>query len=183
MYPLTGLALCLCSGYTCSHLNEPTRAASLTQMAPGSWVSFPTYQVVSSSPTCTCQGEHAKPEREEEGAPPPQGNTAPAVQSCIAGRLFLRLLAPTMPCRRRSCLSQLGPKFDPWTAGNIATRLLITGHRCLKSAAILGSRPPRRPHSSICGDALGGLQLGSHRGQSAHILLGTQGNNPHEFRA
>jgi hypothetical protein len=88
MYSLLGLALRLCSGYTCSHLNEPTRAASLTQTAPGGWVSFPSHQVVSSSPTWTCEGEHAKTEREEKGAFPPQGKTAPAVQSCIAGRLF-----------------------------------------------------------------------------------------------
>ena len=89
MYPQTGLAVRLWSGYTGFCLNEPTRAASLTQTAPEGWVSFPKQQVVSSSPTCTYEGEHAKTEREEKGASPPQGNTAPAVQSCIAGRLFL----------------------------------------------------------------------------------------------
>src|SRR5690348_15857661 len=96
MYSLTGLALPLCSGYTGFCLNEPTRAASLTQTAPEGWVSFPNQQVVSSSPTCTCQGEHAKTEREEKGASPPQGNTAPVVQSCIAGRLFLAVVLPCM---------------------------------------------------------------------------------------
>ena len=90
MYRNFGLAVCWWRGYTHVHPNEPTRAASLTQTAPEGWVSFPKQQVVSSSPTCTCQGEHAKTEREEKGASPPQGNTAPAVQSCIAGRLFLR---------------------------------------------------------------------------------------------
>ena len=77
----------MCSGYTNSHLNEPTRAASLTQTPPGGWVSFPNQQVVSSSPTCTCQGEHAKTEREEKGASPPQGNTAPAVQILHRGAM------------------------------------------------------------------------------------------------
>jgi hypothetical protein len=70
MYPQTGLAVGLCSGYTCPCPNEPTRAASLTQMAPGEWVSFPTQQVVSSPPTWTCEGEHAKTERGEKGASP-----------------------------------------------------------------------------------------------------------------
>jgi hypothetical protein len=93
MYSLLGLALRLCSGYTGFHLNEPTRAASLTQTAPEGWVSFPTQQVVSSSPTWTCEGEHAKTEREEKGASPPQGDTAPAVQILHRGAVvFLRHL-------------------------------------------------------------------------------------------
>jgi hypothetical protein len=41
MYPLTGLAVRLHGGYTYFRLNEPTRAASLTQTAPEGWVSFP----------------------------------------------------------------------------------------------------------------------------------------------
>src|SRR5262249_51372116 len=99
MYPFSGLAMGLWSGYTCSRLNEPARAASLTQTAPGGWVSFPNGQVVSSSPTWTYEGDPAKTEREEKGASPPPGDTAPAVQSCIAGRLFCALVALTLlPC-------------------------------------------------------------------------------------
>jgi hypothetical protein len=88
MYPRIGLAACLSSGYTGSHLNEPTRAASLTQTAPVRWVSFPTAQVVSSPPTCTCQGGHAKSER-RRGAPLLRTATPPRqCRTCITGRLF-----------------------------------------------------------------------------------------------
>jgi hypothetical protein len=101
MYPRIGLAACLSSGYTGSHLNEPTRAASLTQTAPARWVSFPTAQVVSSPPTCTCQGGHAKSERRRE-APLLRTATPPRqCRTCIAGRLFFVLaLVPSGPACR-----------------------------------------------------------------------------------
>jgi hypothetical protein len=44
-----------------------------------------------------------------------------------------------------------------------------------------GSPSPRGPHTDTCGGATGGMQLGSCRGQIAHVALGLWRRKSHEF--
>jgi hypothetical protein len=62
------------------------------------------------------------------------------------------------------------PRFGPRITRNIV-RLLLTWRRLLEPAAALGSPSPRKAHSASCDVALGGMKLGSNRGQRTQYRL------------
>src|SRR5262245_4703551 len=67
-------------------------------------------------------------------------------------------------------------------AYGVSSRSHTSKARSARNGETPGCSPPTRPQSATIGDALGGIRLGSKRGQSTHIGLAPCGCSAHKFR-